>query len=221
MEFRFEDILKKIIPGFIFLTGVVIICFNQLNNKEIFDLISSDLKEYSEVILFLILIISYLFGYLNDSISSLLENYILYNLINKPSYHILKKSCRKKHIIHDLTTIISKVEEKYKFIIIELKKEKIDDLNKAVEESTEIFKLINQNKKNDESIKEYYFSYIFSRNIFFSYAFLLISIIVSNHFDLGRISYTILLLILVVFYNRRIENSYYYSRKVLLSILNK
>lgn len=81
MEFRFEDILKNIIPGSIVFSGIVIIILNQITFDCMIEILKSDLKEYSEVLLLLILTSSYLFGYLNDSISSILENYVVYSII--------------------------------------------------------------------------------------------------------------------------------------------
>ena len=216
MEFRFEDILKKIIPGFIVFTGILIIILNQITFDCMVEILKSDLKEYSEVLLLAILIVSYLFGYLNDSISSIIENNILYGwFLRKPSYHILTNSCRKKLSEANLKLVLKKIEDKLK-IKIGASTETEKEINKK---TTEIFKQINEAKKDDSLLKEYYFSYIFSRNIFFAFIFFSIAILTSNHLNLGWRSYIIILLVLIILWIRRVERSFYYSRKVILGLL--
>jgi len=211
MEFRFEDILKNIIPGSIVFTGVLLIILNQITFDCMIEIIKSDLKDYSEVLLFIILTASYLFGYLNDSISSTLEH-ILYKLIKKPSYYLLTNSCTctmSRLKIADLDAVLEKIKEKFKI-----------EINNSEENSNQAFKLINQYKKDNDSLKEYYFSYIFSRNIFFASIFLSIAIITSNHLKLEWFYYyPITLCILTILYFRRIEKSFHYSRKVIVGIL--
>lgn len=212
MEFRFEDILKKIIPGSIVFTGVLLIILNQITFDCMIEILKSDLKEYSEILLFIILIISYLFGYLNDSISSTFENYILYKIIKKPSYYLLTDSCKiSKLKIANLDDVLKKINEKFGI--------KIETLEETDLNSSQVFKLINQCKKEDDSLKEYYFSYIFSRNIFFASIFLSIAIGTSNHLELEWFSYPIIFCILTILYLRRIEKSFYYSRKVIVGLL--
>lgn len=215
MEFRFEDILKKIIPGSIVLLAVILILLNQITFDYIKKIIKSDLKEYSEIILFVILTGSYLFGYIIDSISSNLENYILYSCIKRPSYHILTNSCKQKLGIANLPVVMKKIDEKFNIKIDPL----VDSDSEISKKTTQIFREINQVKKGDETLKEYYFSYIFSRNIFFAFIFLSISIVTSNHLDLEWFSYPIFLFILIVLYARRVEKSFYYSKKIILSVL--
>jgi hypothetical protein len=213
MEFRFEDILKKIIPGSIVFGAVSLMLLNQLSFDYMKKLLQSDLKEYSEILLFIILIGSYLFGYLNDSISSTLENYILYKIIKKPSYYLLTNSGKiSKLKIANLDDVLKKINENFGIKIVSLEQ---TDLN-----SNKAFKLINQCEKVDDSLKEYYFSYIFSRNIFFASIFLSIAIVTSNHLNLEWFSYPIILLILAILYVRRIEKSFYYSRKVIVGFLH-
>lgn len=213
MEFRFEDILKKIIPGSIVFTGVLLIILNQITFECMIEILKSDLKEYSEILLFIILTISYLLGYINDSISSTFENYILYKIIKKPSYYLLTNSCKiNKLKLANLDEVHNKINEKFKI--------KIECLEKTDLNSSQAFKLINQCKKDDDSLKEYYFSYIFSRNIFFASIFLSIAIATSIHLNLKWFSYPIILFILTVLYVRRIEKSFYYSRKIIVGILH-
>lgn len=211
MEFRFEDILKNIMPGSIVFTGVLLIILNQITFDCMIEILKSDLKEYSEILLFIILIASYLFGYLNDSISSTLEH-ILYKIIKKPSYYLLTNSCKRNKVkLANLDDVLKKIKEKFDI--------KIESLEKTDLNSTKAFKLINQCKKDDDSLKEFYFSYIFSRNILFASIFLSIAIITSNHLNLEWFSYPIILCILTVLYFRRIEKSFYYSRRVIVGLL--
>jgi len=211
MEFRFEDILKNIIPGSIVFTGVLLIILNQITFDCMIEILKSDLKEYSEILLFAILTASYLFGYLNDSISSILES-LLYKIIKKPSYYLLTNSGKISRLkIANLDAVLEKIKDKLK---IEINNLEITDLK-----TSQAFKLINQCKKDNDSLKEYYFSYIFSRNIFFASIFLSIAIATSNHLKLELFYYPIILCILTILYVRRIEKSFYYSRKVIVGIL--
>ncbi len=212
MEFRFEDILKNIIPGSIIFTGVILIILNQITFDCMIEILKSDLKEYSEILLFASLTAIYLFGYINDSISSILEN-ILYKIIKKPSYYLLTNSGKISRLkIANLDAVLEKIKEKFEIEITNLEG---TDLN-----TSKAFKLINQCKKDNDSLKEYYFSYIFSRNIFFASIFLSIAIVTSNHLKLEWFSYPIVLCILTILYLRRIEKSFYYSRRVILGLLH-
>ncbi|WP_281235164.1 hypothetical protein [Flavobacterium gelatinilyticum] len=216
MEFRFEDILKNIIPGTIVLLSVTLVFINQITFEDIKQIIKSDLKEYSEIILFVILSVSYVLGYLIDSISSYFENYILYPCIKRPSFHILTNSCKKKLGLTNLEVIENKIEQKFSIKI----DPSLDTPSEIENKTTQIFKEINQIKIDDAHLKEYYFSYIFSRNIFFAFIMLSLAIVTSNHLDLHWYEYLTLMLIVSILYWRRVEKSFYYSRKVILSILS-
>lgn len=101
MEFRIEDILKNIIPGMIFIIGILILYFNGFSYPDFIKFISTDIKEYSEIILVLLLVASYIAGYLVDSLSSILEHYCIYKIFGTPSLKLLTgKGDRIKLVNH-------------------------------------------------------------------------------------------------------------------------
>lgn len=216
MEFRFEDFLKKIIPGFVLLVGVVTFMMSIYGLKFFTDIVDSGIKQYSEVVLIILLLVCYLLGYFNDSIGSLIENKILYTIHNKPSYYILSNNCNDKYKVK-VDLIFAYVQTKWTYSISELKNIPINK-EQAKREASHIFRMINNNKsKDDNIIKEFYYSYIFSRNILISY--FISGLLICISFIFAWYIYIFMISIFMILYNRRIEKSYYYSKKVLLTVL--
>src|SRR4051794_33203766 len=89
MEFRFEDILKNIIPGALLLTSLIFAIVAPLPITTVEAFLKSDIKEYSEILLVSFLVVSYLFGYLIDAISSWAEHYLIHKTFGSPSYNLL------------------------------------------------------------------------------------------------------------------------------------
>lgn len=227
MEFKFQDILKNIIPGMVFLIGLIILFLTDI--VRIFPPTTklSEFKEFSEVIFLLIVLSSYLLGYINDAISSLLEYYAIYYFFGSPSLKLLKGIGKR--------IVLAKHDEIIEYIKTEKNLTSLDvdlnaghwffqkDFRASKLKARRLFKHANNLKDlpsqecYKEKIKEYYNSYVFSRNIFFSICFTL-SVIVFSYFKIITLKVWILLaLILLIFGIRRRDKSYYYSRQVLLA----
>lgn len=220
MEFRFEDILKNIIPGMVFLIAIMILFFNQYNYPDFKEIFSSYLKEYSEIILVFILVGSYISGHLLDSFSSLLEYYIIYRIWGAPSLRLLKGKGSRIHLVnHDkvLQNINKQCFSQADTISFtgNLKKDK--KLSRELFKQANYLKDLNPNADALKKINDYYYSYIFARNLAFSY--LILFIVVMGSF-LKLLTYPTIIVstfFLIALFARRRDRAYYYSRQVLLA----
>jgi hypothetical protein len=112
MEFRFEDILKNIIPGMITCFGLSIFFLSNYSYTDIQKTISSDIKEYSEIILVLLLVCCYLVGYCVDALSSVLEHYCIYAIFGTPTLKLLKGKGRRI-FLSNYTEVLQNIKRKY------------------------------------------------------------------------------------------------------------
>jgi hypothetical protein len=211
MEFRIQDILKNIIPGFMLAFVSILIYGNKLGWEFIDNIISSDIKEYSEVVLVILLILSYITGYFVDLCASGAEM-LIYRILDKPSHILLNKpNC--------VYTLVKIAEIKQKLAIPE------GTITPAKAEL--YFKEANLIKDNNpsetikEKVKEYYNSYIFSRNMLLSLLFTFIIYMIISAYSSFSNCYIIatFLLVIVLFFFRWRSRAFYYSRQVFNSIL--
>lgn len=210
MEYKFQDILKNIIPGFYITFGIVLLCWfsGGITNDNSINLVK-DIP--GEVFVFFIPLIFYIIGYLNDILSSCFEFY-LYELGCRRPSELLLNNKKKRYRLSKLDEIKSKLEIASENNII------------SREESYKAFQKANAMKDmNKDNVSEFYVSYIFARN--FMVANLLLSIgssIVaifntSNcHIWIIPISY---LLLSCLFVYRWKQKALYYSKKVFNSII--
>src|SRR5687767_156819 len=108
MEFRFEDILKNIIPGGILALAVAVFFIGGLSPESLKNILASDLKEYGEIILIGLLVSFYLLGHFIDALSSLFEFYVIHEVIGRPSYKLLTGKGRRIRLINH-KEIITKI----------------------------------------------------------------------------------------------------------------
>ncbi|XHR97130.1 hypothetical protein ACFJIV_11035 [Mucilaginibacter sp. UC70_90] len=227
MEFKFQDILKNIIPGMVVLVGVIILFLTDITSIFTPATKLSEFKEFAEVIFLLIVLSSYLLGYINDAISSLLEYYVIYHFFGTPSLKLLKGTGKR--------IFLAKPDEILQYIKTtkSLNSQDVDliagrwffqkDFRTSKLKARVLFKHANNMKDlpsqecYKDKIREYYNSYVFSRNIFFSICFTL-AVIVFSYFKIITFKiWVILALILLLFAIRRRDKSYYYSRQILLA----
>ena len=219
MEFRFEDILKNIIPGFVLLVGLIFFFYGGRTYDEFQKFISSGYKDYSEVILVLLLIICYLLGFLADAVGSRLEKHCIYAIFGTPSLKLLQNKGRRIKLVN-YQEILNNIVLKCHLTSVTLST--LDRAHK-IKSTTLLFqhanslKDLNPNEKIKEKVKEYYFSYIFSRNILFAYLISFILIIFSIRNLLTTTVYVFLIITLFILFLRRMEKSFYYSRQVLIA----
>jgi hypothetical protein len=93
MEFRIQDIVKNVIPGTLVILGIIIglECFLQIDFKVFFE---NYVKDAGEIWLIVLLISSYIAGYIIDALSSDIE-YVIYLMIPKPSFLLLNNSSKR------------------------------------------------------------------------------------------------------------------------------
>lgn len=93
MEYKFQDVLKNIIPGFYILFGSFIICFfNGMSINKI-TIIMNIFP--AEVYLLFIPLIIYILGYINDTIASFFEYNIYTSICNRLLLNILQVISQK------------------------------------------------------------------------------------------------------------------------------
>jgi hypothetical protein len=102
MKFRFEDFLKNIIPGMILLIGLGVYVIGFPVNLDRLKDLGFEPKEFSELIILIFLVLSYLIGYFNDGLSSWLEHYVIYGIFGPPSLRLLRgKGSRLILVAHE------------------------------------------------------------------------------------------------------------------------
>lgn len=206
MESKFQDILKNIIPGWFLLVSIALISYFT-GITIVTNIIIKAISLPVELIVLFLPFMFFLTGYINDIISSQIE-YLIYDIIDSPSYLILNnKTCRYQ---------IVKLKELKQALQIDESISEIDSEN-----AYKMFQKANQMKINNDEIKEFYMSYIFSRNLMISgcIAFLYSSFAVFVYeINLYNILYLIFILALVVlFIHRWNQRAKYYTKKVFLS----
>jgi hypothetical protein len=154
MTYRWQEIIKILIPGFYLLLGVGISYIIDYNayDKEIVEVIG----KFSAILLVLLFFIAFVVGYINEIISGGLE-YLMYHWgIPRPSRLILNKSFTRFQIIrsHDLRNKLG------------LKSEvSVDNVKSA--------KALAQAKQSVymDGCQEFYYQSVLSRNLFFAHLF--------------------------------------------------
>ena len=216
MEFRIQDILKNVIPG-VLAVFIAIVIYSLEGNHFIGYSYSDKLKDYSEIVFFVFLVLVYIIGFTIDALASILENEVIYKLFKKPSYLLLTGNAKQKFHLPQRLVILNKLLSRCEYPL---------DTQLTPQITDTLFKTANWLKDQSNSditkerIAEYYNSYIFARNIscvLFISVILNIILAVSSWSQLGLLLTiqvgTFLLVIL-----RLKQRAYYYSRQVLIAI---
>ena len=216
MELKFEEILKNIFPGILILG-----CLFLLTSKNIpfYDSIGSDLdswKNFSELFVIGILILSYFVGYINDMIASFIERGPLFWIFARPSYNLLKDRTLKIKL-YDRENIFTCLKN----LTNDIHSTNCDNLTRR--DAKKIFQKAKElTEQHAEGINlskyhSFYKSYNFSRNILIAAVFILIGFSVFNPSipaDWRSIKIVLGILILL-FLVRWLQNGLYYSRLIL------
>ena len=194
MEYKFQDVLKNIIPGFYILFGSFIICFfNGMSINKI-TIIMNIFP--AEVYLLFIPLIIYILGYINDTIASFFEYNIYYNIYKRSDVSKIKQLLNISNAEYPINA-----DNAYK-----------------------MFQKANSMKKSNEDISEFYVSYIFARNMMTSNVLVTLFCFIGTLFSFHNISlWTITVVFLVInilFTYRWRQKSIYYSKNVFNSIIN-
>jgi hypothetical protein len=218
MEFRFEDILKNLIPGSVLLSAIALFFFNTTSFQGII-IIASDLKDYSAVVLVGILVGCYITGFMNDALSSFLEYHFIHRLFGRPSYNLLMGKSERYSLIN-YETIINNVKNKFPndlSLVFNNNKANNRKVTVRIFKYANILKIQNDKAEVTAMIKENYYSYVFSRNLFFSVMFSIFFLIMRYHHSLTIFSYVSFLLIILLLAFRRRERDYYNTRYILIA----
>jgi hypothetical protein len=228
MKFRFEDFLKNIIPGIILMVGVGLFLIDKpAQLAQGGAILPSYLKEFPELTVLLFLVLSYLVGYINDGLSSWLEYYCIYYFLGTPALRLLRGKGKRISLVTN-TGILSHLKT--------VESLTDDDINitdgawcyyrafwSSKNKVIALFKHANNLKDSNpqagigEKIKDYYYAYIFSRNLFFSSLFSSVLIFITFYNSLSwKVVVTIILINLFLGIRRR-DKSYYYTRNILLA----
>jgi hypothetical protein len=223
MEFRIQDILKNVIPGMILSFGIGSLFINSETQSTYISKLLS-FKDFSEILLLILLTVCYLIGYVNDGISSWCEQYVIYFLFGPPSLRLLRGKGKRLLLVNS-DKVLQNLQLK-----MELSSSEIDLNNgswfyyksfwKSKERAIRLFKYANDLKNAnphpiyEERIREYYNSYTFSRNLFFSSLISNALFMVSYNSNLQYKTWLLIFILLTFLGLRRRDKSYYYSRQV-------
>ncbi len=220
MQFRFEDILKNMIPGSLIIFSLIFYFLAPLTGIEFQLFLKNYVQNYSAVIVVVFFIVSYLSGYIMDALASWGEYYAIYKVFGTPAYKLFKQAGTRM-IFQNSDLVLNNLDNEYK--IYERKMIATDLKTLTKKEASALFKLANvysQRCSDDltkQKLKEYYYAYIFSRNIFFS---VFISSIIYLITPFNHLNLFLLLFILVlntIFFIRRKDKAYYFSRQILIA----
>lgn len=154
MTYRWQEIIKILIPGFYFLFGIGI---SVLINHNAFDNgIVETVGKLSAILLVLLFFAAFVVGYINEIISGGLE-YLMYHWgIPRPSRLILNNKFTRFQIIKN-----SDLRHKFGF----QRNGSVDNANSA--------KALAQAKQsiNMDGCQEFYYQSVLSRNLFFAHLF--------------------------------------------------
>ena len=154
MTYRWQEIIKILIPGFYLLFGIGI---SVLINHNAFDKgIVEIIGKLSAILLVLLFFAAFVVGYINDIISGGLE-YLMYHWgIPRPSRLILNNSFTRFHIVRN-----SDLRNK-----LGLQGNGFVDNGKSAKALTQAKQSINM-----DGCQEFYYQSVLSRNLFFAHLF--------------------------------------------------
>lgn len=209
MEYKFQDILKNIIPGFYIALGIALLCWISGCILS-FDLLKEAKNIPGEVFIFFIPLILYILGYLNDILSSCIEFYLYEKCCKRPS-ELLLNGNKKRYTLPRLDEIKAKLGLNNENNIISKK------------ESYKAFQKANVLKINRDDITEFYVSYIFARNLMVANFLLAIASLIVAIFNISNCHAWIILIsygfLSFLFIYRWKQKALYYSKKVFNSII--
>lgn len=218
MEIKFDDILKNIFPGLLILCSIFFLSTGLVPFHDDLTSVLDPWKDFSEILLTGILIISYFLGYFNEMVASWVEKGLFFLIFSRPTFNLLKgRTWRIK--LHDKEEIFNKFKNITKNI------EGDSCKNVTREDAKKIFQKAKElvDQKADEIIREkyenFYKAYNFSRNILvatiliFS-TFLFTKESLSWNWFTMKIIFALITIMLII---RWAERGLYYSRLVLTS----
>lgn len=189
MRFSIYDILSNLIPGFLILVSIYVFMDHPLG----------------EIDITVSLVIAYLIGYINNTLSSWSEDTFNWTWGGKPSNMLLNGKDIWKVRFYDNKKVREMLERES------------TDQNKDIDSLFQIAMRYAHPSSNDR-VKDFNSNYALSRNLIIS---VLISAILLNiKYWFSIAAFAISLLVFIIVWLRAKQRGYYYAREVLNTYLN-
>lgn len=219
MDFKFEEILKNIFPGLLVMTGIHFFITGTIPFCNWRNPFPQSWKDFSAILLTIILVVAYVVGYINDLLSSWFEDYILFKIIKKPTYRLLAGKTNRI-ILTNRIYIFNKLQSRCKTDVVN------NDINKMSDRDAEYLfqeaKTIAEEKAielSKEKLDIFYKSFNFARN--FLTALIIVAILFFikewqvNGVKKAVITILYFLPFIFILYRRWLERGLYHSRIIL------
>lgn len=190
MKFSLYDVLSNLIPGYLILISLVFFIGYKPENL---DIVAS-------------LVLAYIAGYVNNTLSSWSEGFIHWSWGGKPSDRLLEGKNIWKVSFYEYN---------------KAKKELTLAASNSSPSNDELFQIALRyaNSSGNEKVKEFNSSYAFARGLLI--AFLIVSVIINVKLWLNIFVMGSSIILLFVFWLRAKQRGYYFVRIVLMDYLNK
>lgn len=157
MNYRFQEIMKMVVPGFLVIIFIVV--FNSAYEIELYGelgKVARHVKTFPQSALVVVLpFVAFIIGYVVNMVASFCERYSYkLNIIDRPSHKLLKKE-----------TMFTK-EQRLKLVSLINHK---DEYNICRKQAGLIFKKVKEIHQRSHDVDEFYYQSVMARNIFGSY----------------------------------------------------
>lgn len=158
MNYRFQEIMKMVVPGFLLIIFVVL--FNSAYEVELYGEIGKAAKHIQplphNLLVIVLPFIAFIIGYIVNMVASFCERYSYkLNIIDRPSHKLLKNE-----------TLFTKEQRKKLVGLINHP----DEYNICREQAGRIFKKVKEIHKRSHDVDEFYYQSMMARNIFGAYS---------------------------------------------------
>ena len=212
MNYRFQEIMKMVVPGFLLL--VFIVLFNSAYDIELYGQIGKVVKGVESIPNSLMVVvlpfIAFIIGYLINMVASFAERYSYkWKIIDRPSHILLKNE-----------SLFTKKQRK---VLVDLIKH-TDEYNICKEQAGRIFKMVKDTHQRSNDVDEFYYQSVMARNILGAYSIgMLYGVIMIFRRNLTFGNYVWLWLASVVLlfclFKQWVRNNKTYARKLLAEYL--
>lgn len=158
MNYRFQEIMKMVVPGFLLI--IIIVLFNSVYNIELYGQVgkvANSINQISDPVLVVVLpFVAFIIGYLVNMVASFCERYSYkWNILDRPSHKLLKNE--KMFTKEQRQKLISLIGHK-------------DEYNICREQAGLIFKKVKEIHKRSHDVDEFYYQSVMARNILGAYS---------------------------------------------------
>ncbi|UKK47575.1 hypothetical protein L6475_10120 [Prevotella sp. E9-3] len=158
MNYRFQEIMKMVVPGFLLI--IIIVVFNSAYEVEFYGEVGKlvkRVKPISNALLVIVLpFVAFIIGYLVNMVASFCERYSYkFNIIDRPSHKLLK-----------IESMYTKEQRQRLIALINHK----DEYNICRKQAGLIFKKVKEILKRSHDVDEFYYQSVMARNILSAYS---------------------------------------------------